>query len=255
MTGAIFGAEAAHGEIVAQIQGLVGKESAKMVQEIIENADRPSVSSFASIISLAVLLFGASGVFAQLQNSLNMIWQVETKPNQGILNIIRKRFLSFSAVLGIGFLLLVSLLTSAVISGLSNYMSSFLPGADWLWQGINMGISFVVIAFSFALMFKYLPDVKIQWKDVWIGSVITAVLFTIGKFALGLYIGNGSFSSSYGAAGSLIIVLAWVYYSAQILFFGAEFTQVYAKEYGSGIQPDKHAVFVGHRESIPDKKI
>lgn len=134
-------------------------------------------------------------------------------------------------------------------------MSGFLLGGDWLRQGVNMGISFVVIAFSFALMFKYFPDVKIQWKDVWIGSIITAVLFTIGKFALGLYIGNGSFSSSYGAAGSLIIVLAWVYYSAQTLFFGAEFTQVYAKEYGSGIKPDKHAVFVGHRESIPDKKI
>lgn len=242
IAGAIFGEEAARGEIVAQLQGLIGQEGAKSVQTAIENADRPEVSSFASIISIVILLFGASGVFAQLQNALNAIWNVKTKPEAGIINIIRKRFLSFSAVLGIGFLLLVSLLASALLSGLSNYMSNALPGMDIIWQVVNLVVSFGVITFLFALMFKYFPDVEIEWRDVWIGAVITTVLFTLGKFALGYYLGNSSFSSTYGAAGSLVVLLAWVYYSAQIMFFGAEFTQVYAKEYGSGIRPSKHAV-------------
>lgn len=242
IAGAIFGEEAARGEIVTQLQGLIGEEGAKTVQTAIENADKPRISSFASIISIVVLLFGASGVFAQLQNTLNAIWNVKAKPEAGILNIVRKRFLSFSAVLGIGFLLLVSLLASALISGLSNYMSSNLPELDVFWQITNIIVSFGVISFLFALMFKYFPDVEIKWRDVWIGAVITTLLFTLGKFGLGYYLGNSSFSSTYGAAGSLVVLLAWVYYSAQIMFFGAEFTQVYAKEFGSGIKPSKHAV-------------
>lgn len=243
IAGAIFGEEAARGEIVGQIQGLVGKQGAEIIETAIENANKPDVSNVASIISIIFLLFGASGVFAQLQEALNTVWEVKPKPQQGILNFVRKRFLSFSAVLGIGFLLLVSLIVSALLSTLNNYMSGFLPGLDLLWQILNLAIAFGVITLLFALMYKFLPDVKIAWNDVWVGAIITTILFIIGKFLLGLYIGRGSFGSTYGAAGSLVIILAWVYYSAQILFFGAEFTQVYARKFGSRIVPDEHAIF------------
>jgi membrane protein len=145
-------------------------------------------------------------------------------------------------VLGIGFLLLVSLVVSAILAALGKYLSGLIPGIDWIWQLVNFVISFGVITFLFAVLFKYLPDVKIQWRDVTIGAVITALLFNIGKWALGLYLGNSSFGSTYGTAGSLVVLLAWIYYSAQIMFFGAEFTQVYAQRYGSRIEPDRHAV-------------
>ena len=243
IAGALFGEDAAKGEIVGQIQGLVGEEGARVIETAIRNANQPDISSVASLISVGVLLFGASGVFAQLQDALNTVWNVKAKPDQGVMNFVRKRVLSFSAVLGIGFLLLVSLILSAVLSALSKYMGHLIPGADFLWQIVNQVVSFGIITSLFALMYKFLPDVKIKWDDVWIGASITAFLFSIGKFALGLYLGRGSFGSTYGAAGSLIVILAWVYYSAQILFFGAEFTQVYSRKYGSRIVPDKNAVY------------
>lgn len=242
IAGAVFGEEAAKGEIVGQIQGLVGREGAKVIEDAIQNANHPeSKGGIASLISIVVLLFGASGVFAQLQDALNTVWEVQPKPGRGIWSFIRQRFLSFSMVLGIGFLLMVSLIVSAVLSGLSTYMSHLIPGVDFIWGILNFVISFGVITLLFALIYKYLPDVKITWNDVLIGAVITALLFTIGKTVLGQYLGGGSFGSAYGAAGSLVIILAWVFYSAQILFFGAEFTQVYAKRYGSQIVPDDHA--------------
>lgn len=250
IAGSIFGEEAAKGEIVGQIQGLVGREGATVIETAIKNANQPKISSIASLISVGVLLFGASGVFAQLQDALNTIWNVKVKPQRGVMNFIRKRILSFSAVLGIGFLLLVSLVISAALSALNKYMEDLIPGADFLWEILNLAISFGIVTLLFALMYKFLPDVKIKWGDVWIGAMITALLFTIGKFALGLYLGRGSFGSTYGAAGSLIIILAWVYYSAQILFFGAEFTQVYAREYGSQIIPDKHAMHITELERL-----
>lgn len=242
IAGAIFGEEAAKGELVGQIQGLVGDSGAEVIQGAINNANKPDTGNIASIISIIVLLFGASGVFAQLQDALNTVWEVEVDPRLGIWGFIRKRILSFGAVLGIGFLLLVSLIVSATLSGLSNYMSDLIPGIDLLWRLLNLVISFIVITFLFALMYKYLPDVKIKWSDVWIGAAITSVLFAIGKYALGLYLGRASFGSTYGAAGSLVVLLAWIYYAAQILFFGAEFTQVYARRYGSQIVPDEHAI-------------
>ncbi|HEY9882794.1 MAG TPA: YihY/virulence factor BrkB family protein [Thermosynechococcaceae cyanobacterium] len=242
VAGAVFGEDAAQGEIVGQIQGLVGREGAKVIEDAIENANKPeSGGGIASLISIVVLLFGASGVFAQLQDALNTVWEVQPKPGRGIWSFIRQRFLSFSMVLGIGFLLMVSLIVSAVLSGLSTYMSHLIPGVDFIWEILNFVISFGVITLLFALIYKYLPDVKITWNDVLIGAVITALLFTIGKTVLGQYLGGGSFGSAYGAAGSLVIILAWVFYSAQILFFGAEFTQVYARRYGSQIVPDDHA--------------
>ncbi len=243
VAGAVFGEEAAEGEIKKQIGGLVGPAGATVIEEAIKHASQPDVSSIASLISVVVLLFGASGVFAELQDSLNTVWEVQPKPGRGFMGFIRKRILSFSAVLGIGFLLMVSLIVSAILSGLSAYMSHLIPGVDFLWGILNFVISFGVITLLFALIYKFLPDVKITWNDVLIGAIITALLFTIGKTVLGRYLG-GSIGSAYGAAASLVVVLAWVYYSAQILFFGAEFTQVYARRYGSKIVPDEHAEFV-----------
>ncbi|WP_052595714.1 YihY/virulence factor BrkB family protein [Aureispira sp. CCB-QB1] len=242
IAGAFFGEEAARGEIVGQIQGLVGANGANMIESTIDNVSNTGNNFWASTISILVLLFGASGVFVALQDALNTIWDVKAKPQKGVINFIRKRFLSFSAVLGVGFLLLVSLIISAALSALDKYMSSVLPGFDAFWFILNLIVSLGIITLLFALMFKYLPDVKIEWRDVWLGAFITAILFTIGKFAIGFYLGRGTFSSTYGAAGSLVAILAWVYYSAQILFFGAEFTQVYTRESGRDILPNEYAI-------------
>ena len=231
-------------QVTAQIQSMMGPDSADLVTTALENANRPGQNSslIASIISIVLLIFGASGVFAQLQQSLNVVWDVEAKPDNAAKGFIRQRLLSFAMVLTIGFLLVVSLVLSTVLSALSAYMTDLLPGLDSLWQLVNFALSLGILTLLFALMYKYVPDVEISWGDVWFGAAITSLLFTIGKFALGLYLGNSGFASTYGAAGSVIIILAWVYYSAQILFFGAEFTQVYARRYGSRIVPSDHAV-------------
>lgn len=242
IAGAVFGEEAARGEIVTQIQGLVGRDGAKFIETAIEGASKPRAGTIASLISIAVLLFGASGLFAQLQDSLNTIWEVKPKPGRGVIGILRDRFLSFTMVLGVGFLLLVSLVLSAGLSGLVNFLGSLLPGIGALLQLANFVLSFAVTTLLFGLIYKVLPDVKIAWSDVWSGAIVTSLLFSIGRFALGLYLGNSSFGSTYGAAGSVVIILVWVYYAAQILFFGAEFTQVYARRYGSRIVPTKNAV-------------
>lgn len=241
IAGVVFGQDAAQGEIVEQINQLVGQQGAQAIETALANANQPQLGSMASIISILVLLIGASGVFAQLQEALNTVWNVKTKPNAGIGEFIRKRLLSFGMVLAIGFLLLVSLIMSAMLSGVSKLEINLLPGLTPLWQVFNFAVSFGFISLLFALIYKYLPDVKIRWKDVIVGAIITALLFTVGKFLIGLYLGRGSLGSTYGAAGSLIVFLAWVFYSAQILLFGAEFTQVYARKYGKKIRPDSHA--------------
>lgn len=244
IAGFFFDKASVQEQLTQQIQSLVGSEGASFAQTALENANTPgeNTSLIASIISIVLLIVGATGVFGQLQESLNVVWNVEAKPKNAAEGFVRKRLLSFAMLLTIGFLLMVSLVLSTVLAASSTYLSSLLPGAEVLWQLLNTGLSLVIITVMFALLFKYVPDVNIVWNDVWIGSFITAVLFTIGKFLLGTYLGNSGFSSTYGAAGSVIIILAWVYYSAQILFFGAEFTQVYARRYGSRIRPDKHAV-------------
>ena len=244
IAGAVFGQEAAKGEIVSQINGLVGDQGAKAIEVALANADQPNISGAASLISIAILLLGASGVFAQLQEALNTIWNIKAKPNGGIWEFIRKRLLSFGMVLAIGFLLLVSLLVSAALSGIGKFEISILPGFTLIWQIINFAISFGFITLLFGLIYKYLPDAKIKWDDVIVGAIITALLFTFGKFIIGLYLGRGSLGSAYGAAGSLVIFLAWVYYSAQILLFGAEFTQVYARKFGKKITPNRHAQYM-----------
>lgn len=243
IAGAVFGEEAARGQIVGQIQGLVGPDGAEFIQTAIQNANKPKTGAMASIISIAVLLVGATGLFTELQDSLNTIWEVKPKPGRSVTNMIRLRVLSFAMVIGIGFLLLVSLVISTALAALVTYFSSnLLPGVDLLWQIINFILSFAITTFLFGLIFKVLPDVEIAWSDVLIGAMLTSFLFSIGRFLLGQYLGNGSFGSAYGAAGSLVVILAWVNYAAQILFFGAEFTQVYARRYGSGITPSKHAI-------------
>ncbi|MFE4105065.1 YihY/virulence factor BrkB family protein [Almyronema epifaneia] len=244
IAGMVFDASAAQTQIINQIQGLVGPEGASVIETALQNANSPASNSglIATLISLGVLLFGASGVFVQLQASLNQVWNVKAKPTEGVMNLVRKRFLSFAMILVIGFLLLVSLVLSAALAGLSAVLNGWIGSLSWLWQIVNIVLSIGVVTLLFAMIFKYLPDVKVTWRDVTTGALITAVLFTLGKFLIGLYLGNSSFGSTYGAAGSVVILLAWIYYSAQILFFGAEFTQVYARRYGSQIVPDEHAV-------------
>ncbi|WP_293100658.1 YihY/virulence factor BrkB family protein [Moorena sp. SIOASIH] len=265
IVGSIFGEEAAKGEIVEQIQGLVGEQGAQFIQTAITNANRPDASGgLASLISIVVLLFGASGVFGELQDALNTIWDVKLKPGRGIWGILKKRILSFLTVLGVGLFLLLSAVLSTALSALRSYESEFLKelGFLWLyqlnfvWTILDLLVSFGILSLMFALVYKYLPDVKIAWKDVWVGAIITTLLFNLGKWLLSWYLGRSSFSSSYGAAGSLVVLLAWVYYSSQIIFLGAEFTQVYAKIFGSKIVPDDHATplpAVGQFPSVEER--
>lgn len=241
VAGLVFGEEAARGQIAGQLSSVVGPEAGKGIQTLLSNAKAPDDGTIGSIVGIVVLLFGASGVFGELQQSMNSIWKVEPKPGLGVWGWIRARFFSFSMVLGVAFLLLVSLLLSAVLAGIGGAFSTALPGGAWLWEGVNFVVSLGVITVLFALIFKVVPDVEIQWRDVWIGAAVTALLFTLGKFGLGLYLGRASVASPYGAAGSLIVLVIWVYYAAQILFMGAEFTQVYARHRGSRIAPSDHA--------------
>jgi membrane protein len=243
IAGLVFGQEAAQGQIFDQLRGLLGEASGKAMQDMVQSANaNPATGVFATLIGVVTLLFGASGVFGQLQTSLNAIWGVEPKPGRGILGLVQDRMLSFGFILVVGFLLLVSLLLTAAIALVAQWFGGMLPGMETLAQILNFVLSLALITLLFAMIFKFLPDAKIAWHDVWIGAFITALLFTIGKFALGLYLGKSGVGSSYGAAGSLIVLLLWVYYSSQILFFGAEFTQVYANQFGSHVAPADNAV-------------
>lgn len=244
VAGFVYGEEAARGELDTQIRGLVGKEGAEAVQELLAHAQQPTQGILATVIGLATLLVGASGVFGQLQMSLNAIWEVRPKPGGGIWSFLQTRLLSFTMVLGIGFLLLMSLILSAILAGVAGYVQQFFPGGGWVTQGANVVVSLAVITLLFAMIFRLLPDAKIAWKDVWAGAALTALMFTVGKFGIGEYLGRASVGSSYGAAGSLVVLILWVYYSSQILLFGAEFTQVYARQTGSPIEPAEYAEHV-----------
>ncbi|WP_447602847.1 YihY/virulence factor BrkB family protein [Nitrospira sp. Nam80] len=240
--GLVFGQEAAQGYIIEQIAGLVGEQAANALKDMLERANQPSTGIVAAVVAIGTLLFGASGLFGQLQDALNSIWGVEPKPDRGIWGLVQDRFLSFMAVLGTAFLLLVSLVLSAGLSAFGKWFGGWLPAPEFVLQALNFVISFGVITLLFAMMFKLLPDARIAWNDVWVGAAITALLFTIGKLLIGLYLGKSDVGSAYGAAGSLVILLVWVYYSAQILLFGAEFTQVYANTSGARIVPTEQAV-------------
>ena len=237
IAGLWFGEAASRRELFSQVSGLVGSEGGDAIQALISAANRPKTGAWATVIAVVTLFVGATGVFVQLQDALNSIWGVRRAPGRGMRNFIKDRLLSFALIVGIGFLLLVSLVLSAGLSALGKYMGGLLPVQETLWQGVNFVVSFGVITLLFAMIFKLLPDVKIAWRDVWIGAILTALLFNLGKFLLGLYLGRSSVTSAYGAAGSLVIVLLWVYYSAQILFFGAKFTQLYASQYSSHLEP------------------
>ncbi len=230
-------------EIINQIQSLTGPQGGEAITTMLDNASsEKSEGVLATVLGFAALLFGATGVFAQLQGALNTIWDVKLKPGGGIKAFLQTRVLSFGMILAVGFLLLVSLVVSTVLTAMSNYLSELMPGTGFVWQIVNIVVSFAVITLLFAMIYKILPDVEIDWRDVWIGAAITALLFTLGKFAIGLYLGHSSAASTYGAAGSLVVLLLWIYYSAQIFFLGAEFTQVYARRYGTRIQPSRHAM-------------
>lgn len=243
-----FGDDAARGEIEHQMESMIGDQGAEAIQAMLQNANHSENGTFATVFSVVMLLFGASGVFGELQSSLNTIWEVQPKSGRGIWDYVRDRFLSVAMVMGVAFLFVVSLVVSAMLSFVSTYVLKF-PGEMMLLSNLmNVVVSLAVFTGIFAALFKILPDVVIGWRDVWYGALMTAILFTLGKAGIGLYLGQSSMASSYGVAGSLVVLLVWVYYSAQIVFFGAEFTQVYANRYGKKIVPTDNAV------SVPTKQ-
>jgi membrane protein len=238
------------GEVEAQLNSqfeqLLGPEGAEAVETLVAGAQKPAEGFVAAVIGAIALAFGATGVFVQLKDAMNTIWEVRVKKGQGVWGFVRTYFLSFAMVLGIGFLLVVLLVASALLSAATGWLDSRVPIAPVLIHLPQLVGTFLIVALLFAMIFKLLPDVQIAWKDVWLGAVVTSLLFSLGKSAIGLYLGRASFGSSYGAAGTVLIVLAWTYYSAQILFLGAEFTQVYARYYGTRIRPADTAEQAGN---------
>ena len=250
VAGLVWGREAVQGQLVGQLQGVVGPQGSQAIQTMIANAGQHGSGVIATIIGVATILFGATGVFVQLQSAMDRVWNVEPRPGGGVWSFVRTRLLSFGMVLGIGFLLLVSLVVATAVSAIGTWVTGMVPGAKVLIEVLTFLVSFGIVTLLFAMIFKILPDVKIAWRDVWIGAVVTALLFTVGKFLIGLYLARSSVASTYGAAGSLVVLLLWIYYSSQILFLGAEFTEVYATRYGSRIEPSKHAVPVVRRTEV-----
>ncbi len=236
-----FKKSAVQSALFNELSNLVGHQGAAAIQSALHSAVPQHQGKLASVIAIGTLLLSATGLFLELQGAMNTIWGVEEKAGLGIWGFVKNRLLSFAMVLGIGFLLLVSLVISAALASAADYFSALVPGLGELTLVFNGLFSFVVIAVLFAMIFKVLPDVKIAWRDVWIGAVITALLFTGGKFLLGLYLISNSTVSAYGAAGSLVLILLWVYYSSQILFFGAELTQAYANKFGARLEPKANA--------------
>jgi membrane protein len=240
--------EQARDKILELLRHLTDPSALKVIQDIANNAAQPKASTLATLIGISIAVFGASGIFGQLQDALNTIWKVKAKPNQGVWGFLRARFVSFAMVGGVCFLLLVSLTVQGLLHGLHAYLETILPGGQVLGLGIFYLFDFAVVALLFAMIFRCLPDVKIAWRDVWTGAILTAFFFLIGKFLLGLYLASGAGTSAYGAAGSLVTLLIWVFYSAQILLFGAEFTKVYANTHGSRFEPKEYAVKLETRE-------
>jgi membrane protein len=234
VAGLVFGQEAARGEVVAQIQGLIGREGAIVVQGLLKSANDPARNIFATMVSTITLLIGATTVFAELQSDLDRIWRVPAPEKaNGMWTLLRTHLLSFGLVLGLGFLMLVSLLLSAAIAAFGKWSSVLFEGWEALLNALNVSISFVITTLLFAMIYRFMPRARIAWRDVWVGAAVTAILFEVGKLLIGLYLGTTSLASGFGAAGSLVVLLVWVYFSAQIFLLGAEFTWVYAHEYGS----------------------
>jgi membrane protein len=229
LAGLIFSRSTAQAHMLSQVQAMVGPEGGKVVEAMLANAHKPAAGILGTIVGLLSLLFGASGVFAELRSALNLIWDVKPEQTSGVVALLRERFFSFGMVLSIGFLLLVSLVVSAALAALGKFFGGFLPIPTQVLAISNFLLSYIGVAILFGLIFKLVPEAKVRWQNVWPGALLTALFFTIGKTLIGLYLGESSVSSSYGAAGSVIVVIVWVYYSAQIFFFGAEFTHVYTE--------------------------
>lgn len=243
VAGLAFGEAAARGQVSVEVRDTVGPAAAAAIEDVIAHTHRDGTGVWATVVGVVTLLIGAGGVFGQLQDALNTVWKVETKPDRTWLDVLRERFVPYTMVLGTGFLLLVSLVVSAVLAAVARYLTpAAVPGGAWLWMLVNNLASLAVVTLLFALLFKYLPDARIAWSDVWAGALMTAVLFSVGKYLLGLYLGRSGVSSAYGAAGSLVLILVWFYYSAQIFLFGAELTRVYAIRRGSRVEPADNAV-------------
>ena len=241
VAGLAFGPEAVRGEVVGQIRGLVGEQGARAVQAMLEGAAKPSSSIPATVIGLVTAFIGATGAFIELQNALNAIWRVKPRPGVSVKAFLLQRLVSFGLIIGVGFVLLVSLLVSAALAALDRYLGNAFPGLAVLWTASNVLVSLGVVTLLFAMVYKVLPDVRLGWRDVWIGALVTAGFFTVGKQLIGLYLGTSSLASSYGAAGSVVVLLVWVYYSAQVVLLGAEFTRYYVEHFRGRPAPMKHA--------------
>jgi membrane protein len=238
-------------QILSELEDMMGGEGAEMIGTMLDNTAADGSGIIATIMGVLALLFGATMVFVQLQSSLNNIWDVEPKPDQGLKLMIRQRVLSLGMILVVGFLLLVSLVLSTVLSAIGDAVIQQLPGSQVAMQLLDLGLNLLIITLLFAMIFRVLPDVEIAWRDVWVGAIITGVLFVVGRFAISLYMANATPASAFGAAGSLVVLLLWVYYSSMILFIGAEITQVWAKRRGHGIEPSEHARRIHGRDSAP----
>jgi len=241
VAGVFFGPDAARGKVAGELGAVVGGQAAQGIQAVVASARSPASGLLGTVVGVVTLFVGASGVFGELQSSLNTIWEVKAKPGRGIWGQVKDRFFSFTMVLGVAFLLLVSLIVTSILSAIGARFSTLLPGGEMLWQAVNFVFSLSVVTALFALIFKYIPDAEVRWQDVWLGALVTALLFSVGKFLLGLYLGKAAVGSSYGAAGSIIALVVWVYYATQIFLFGAEFTQVRARRRGQGIRPSANA--------------
>jgi membrane protein len=241
ITGLVLGQDAVNGQLYGELKSYVGTDSAEMVQSMVQSVAKPAQGMLATTLGFFTLVLGASGVFAQLKDALNTIWKVKPKRGNGFMALLRGRLLNFGMVLVFGFLLLVSLLLSTAIAALNQRIDDFLTFPAVVWAAVAFLISLSVVTLLFAMIFKVLPDAKIAWRDVWIGAIITALLFEIGKMGLSWYLGLESTASIFGAAGSVVLLLLWVYYTSSILFFGAEFTQVYAQANGRTIEPASNA--------------
>ena len=248
VAGLAFGHRAAEGEILQQLQSVMGETGARAVQALLQSVNRPTLGVIASVIGIGTVLIGASGAFVELQKTLDRIWKVKRRSESVWVSAVRQRFFSFGLVLGTGFLLMVSLVISAVLGAAGRFMGHLLPGPVVLLESLTALLSFAVITLLLAMIFKFLPAAEIAWSDVWIGATVASLLFTIGKVLIGVYLVRSTVASAYGAAASLVILLVWVYYSAQILLLGAEVTHVYAYKYGSRVKP------VSHRETLRPRR-
>jgi membrane protein len=256
LAGIFLGKDAIQGKLFSEMNGLIGSNAALQVQDMIKNIELSGKSTISLVIAIVTLIIGATSVFGEIQDSINMIWKVKAKPKRGWVKLIKDRLLSSSLIISIGFLLVVSLVLNGFILALSGYLARLFPGtAIILLNILNMGLSFLFISVLFGVIFKVLPDVKIGWKDVRAGAFFTAILFLIGRFLIGFYIETTATGSAFGAAGSIIVILVWVYYTAAILYMGAEFTQTYAEFKGSHIQPADYAVHVEQRETLQDVEV